>query len=761
MRLKYAPILKRFSAVVLQLHGDRWLSDFLNAPFSESGNRLLRAAIEANYRGDVQRALDSSIEAREEFARHRNAAGVLRSEFERMYALRRQSRAQECLESADRFNPPLRASGYSWLLTQWLIETSVCETLLGRFDGARLLATESLKQANAASYPSLSLRALALEASLHDSEGRFRHGWDTNEKGLAIFWAGSYKPERAFQFYSDLELVTEKQELWHLAEDLQKEVQSMLADTGRIDFQAIAHFHRALAAQMNGNIGQAEHEYLDSEATFAKLPAASVRFYRADAAIGLVETDIQSGHLQEARERLDLIGHDIAKANSFLVALRYEKAWSHLDQKLSKIQEERLHLARAIAVARNGFTNLTSENDRWEWDQEVGDVYRRFIEIEVSASHDPEQAFAHWELFKAAQSAAPGAREAVPSDTDYSQARIQNMSWLGKSSVLVSFAVFPRWTIIWVVDSEHVEEHKIPISSEVLARQIRNFYSLCADPNSPIEKVNLTGSRLYKSLFGQTDFIGGAKRIMYVEADSILGQVPWPALVADDDSYLGENIAIAQTANALVRSGLPLQLKTSRAKVVIAYPAAVVFEGELFEPLPSAVAEVTYLGRMYPKAILLSGSSVQRDPLIRELSRATMFFFVGHARSRDFGGELLIDGPDGGDVISSSTIRKLNLRNLELTVLSACSTAHTRGDPSRDPTGLVQAFISAGTQEVVAGRWEIDSTATTSFMKRFYSSYQIQKSASVAAQIARRGSAREEKRHPYYWAGFEVFQSIH
>ena len=117
---------------------------------------------------------------------------------------------------------------------------------------------------------------------------------------------------------------------------------------------------------------------------------------------------------------------------------------------------------------------------------------------------------------------------------------------------------------------------------------------------------------------------------------------------------------------------------------------------------------------------------------------------------------LLADGvldSERGGVLDAHRLNKL-----KLAMFSACGTA--RPSEGSEWNSLVTAFLQAGAQRVVASRWNVDSMATTEFVKLFYHSLlsgsSVTQSLQSAANAFRNTAARS---HPYYWAAFSAFGS--
>ena len=97
-----------------------------------------------------------------------------------------------------------------------------------------------------------------------------------------------------------------------------------------------------------------------------------------------------------------------------------------------------------------------------------------------------------------------------------------------------------------------------------------------------------------------------------------------------------------------------------------------------------------------------------------------------------------------------------------LVTLSACETALGRGYFTETPggdefVGLTRAFLSAGSQNVLAGLWAVNDASTRMLMLRFYRQLLVSNPAEALAraqQQVRRSDVRY--RHPYYWAPFII-----
>ncbi len=122
--------------------------------------------------------------------------------------------------------------------------------------------------------------------------------------------------------------------------------------------------------------------------------------------------------------------------------------------------------------------------------------------------------------------------------------------------------------------------------------------------------------------------------------------------------------------------------------------------------------------------------------------------------------------PTNDGILSGAEIAKLNLKNVDLAVVSACNSG--KGVVSAEGISSIQtAFKKAGVKTTLTSLWEIDDKATRLFMEEFYKHYLAGDSPIVALSKARKYMREYTvpfekypalKIHPYrdshYWAGF-------
>lgn len=157
----------------------------------------------------------------------------------------------------------------------------------------------------------------------------------------------------------------------------------------------------------------------------------------------------------------------------------------------------------------------------------------------------------------------------------------------------------------------------------------------------------------------------------------------------------------------------------------------------------------------------------QRYKEDKAMTRSGLIFAGANNALR--GMKLPEDVNDG--ILTAKEIAQLDLRGLDLVVLSACQTG--LGEVTGDGVfGLQRGFKKAGANSLMMSLWSVDDEATSLFMKEFYRQLMAGNGKHESMKAAQR-HVREYKEtdedgemiHPYdnykYWAAFVLLDAIH
>lgn len=115
-------------------------------------------------------------------------------------------------------------------------------------------------------------------------------------------------------------------------------------------------------------------------------------------------------------------------------------------------------------------------------------------------------------------------------------------------------------------------------------------------------------------------------------------------------------------------------------------------------------------------------------------------------------------GPKG--TVRFSDLMKIDNKELELIVLSACETISTTDSQISGAPHTAEIFALAGFPSIIGALWQVSDEASTQLMTSFYTQLAALGQKAVALQRAQRfmiESKDGKYAHPYYWAGFVLY----
>ncbi len=131
--------------------------------------------------------------------------------------------------------------------------------------------------------------------------------------------------------------------------------------------------------------------------------------------------------------------------------------------------------------------------------------------------------------------------------------------------------------------------------------------------------------------------------------------------------------------------------------------------------------------------------------------------FAG-AENAFFGWEVP-EGIDDG-ILTAHEISNIDLRGMDLVVLSACQTA-LGYTTSEGVFGLQRGFKKAGVNSILMSLWKVDDEATCFLMTEFYKHWTNGKTKNESLELAKHAVRSQDKWHnPKYWSGFILLDAL-
>jgi tetratricopeptide (TPR) repeat protein len=272
-----------------------------------------------------------------------------------------------------------------------------------------------------------------------------------------------------------------------------------------------------------------------------------------------------------------------------------------------------------------------------------------------------------------------------------------------------------------------------------------------------------------------------ARKHLVIAPDSVSWNLPFQALRTEDGRYLIENYAVSY-APSLTALGAISTLRARPKPRRAAPPSLLALVNPALSPTietriksilsaeqpgqtPDAQNEVNELTKLYgeQRVAVLVGPGASEDRMkveagkydllhldVRGVLNETAPLFSFAALSSN------VEAKEDG-ALEVREIFDLDLKS-ELAVISASELAWPKAGAMRSMTGLTWAWFVAGCPATVVSRWRCDESSDLAleFHRRVKASWRKESKARTWQAAVQQSLSREERRHPYFWAGFSV-----
>jgi CHAT domain-containing protein len=675
--------------------------------------------------------------------------------------------SKECLTLIGRTEKRGIVSRFPWLKGQMLLEKSACAGRRDDLSQAVSLAQQAIVVARNAKYSILELRAMGalteLRATVRDDDA----AWRLARAGLEQFWQGGFPAMRGYQFYGSLGYIAEDAKQWQLATALNLQGAMLAAETDDRLVEAMARYRLAGDALMARDSSLAATQFQRANALFAGLPQSEAwRTYKAYSETVLAGLETHRDQWNRSRSLLDQSAVSIANIDDFIIQLSYYQTSGELQLKDRQFEEAEKSFRAALQICRGWFLHLRDTSDRTAVQTFAENIYRDLMIIEISSHSRPERALGLWQEFRALTEGksldAPHQGKTGENGPTSSTVFVDNIRAFHDRSLL-TLVPFPDGIGIWLSDDRGISFRKVPLNVADLEHKIHHFHSLCSRPESDEREIRNYGKELYGLVIAPIAGSLDPRRVLLIDADDSLSNLPFQALMDGEGHYLGQTTPIIHSRGLFfeLERGHRNEAQLFEEEAAILAPIAPYHLVNDPLPLEDAIKEAQSVASYYPRHTLLLGKKATRDALLEALLHSSTFHFAGHAvfKNDRLGLVLAAVSQDDkaqadGELFSSEDIKKGISSDLRLVILAACSTAAPGEDDLYSRRSLVQAFLRAGVAHVVAAQWDVDSEATRILMEKFYSELSTGKSVAEALQRAQVFVWSRKSPHPYYWAAF-------
>ncbi|MBZ5549723.1 MAG: CHAT domain-containing protein [Acidobacteriia bacterium] len=750
-----------------QQHKDRWLSDLLNgssAPAFPQAVASLSRVARANKSADFDVSRKEALRAEPLFRASRNRAGVLRAQFEEIFALRNIRQSETCRRQASASLAESEKYSYPWLQVQLGLEKGICSELMGDIGTDRRAARLAMELAEKNCYGSLYLRALNFAAGDQLAIGDQAGTGKLASAGLGRYWSGELPAMRGYGLYTELAYSAEAAGWPNLQVAIWREAITLIDTDGDLLYRAMAHQSMANTASAAHQPHVAELQFAEAARLFSLAPRNEASSSAA------LENEIQTAQLEERQGQFDgaiarltrIQGQIRQVSNNYLVQIFYSTL-GELQLGRHREAEAEQALRPALALAEQSLATLRSEAERTSWSKGAAPAYLALIEAELVQGRSQE-ALETYEWYRGApQRVPPDPRPHLfltnPPMPDPSRMP-SRLPLLAKQTVL-AYAVLPDGLAIWVCDDRGINARWIPKPTDGLQELAERFHDLSSDPKSEMSALHRDARSLYGVLIAPVEQYLAPGRTLVIEAEGWLARVPFEALLDSNDHYLVEGAPIVyslgQDSQARLRTDTGISADSPA--LVVGSTASSPADGLI--PLPDVAAEADTVASGFHSARELKGREAALSAVRSELPGAAVFHFAGHSLATPERTGLMLEDGDGQAtaprLMDAAGVRQLRLQGLQLAVLSACSTASGSGGSSGF-NSVTEALLRAGVPHVVASRWAVDSTETRGFVEDFYHNALSGQTVSDAIRLtSRKMLANPRTAHPYYWSAFLAY----
>ena len=753
-----------------QQHGDRWLADLLQgsaAPnFPQAANALARA-VQANDAAGFVVSREQAHLAEKLFGASGNSAGALRAEFEQTLSAQASRRSEDCRRRSITARAESMRYAYPWLQIQFGLEESVCSVLMGDPGTYEKAARIAMDRAQQVGYGALYLRALGFEAEGKFDTGDRSGGWKLVCTGLERYWSGQFPAMRGYNLYTFEANAVEAAGQSSLEVAIWREAAATIDTNENLLIRASAHSNMAKAARVASQPEVAERQYAEAVRLYALAPQTeATRADRLDREIMTAQLETHQSAFDDALARLTRLQDEVRQLSNNYLAQIFYSTLAEVQLRSHHAAEAELSFRPALRLAEQNLASLTSEADRTSWSKDAAPVYLGLGEAELLQGREQE-ALDMFEWYLGAPQRV-GVRQAAASKTS-------SEPWLPSSlplsarlpllsdQTVIAYGVLPDGLAIWVYDNRGVTAKWIPKSPQELQDLAADFYAQCSDPNSEMSALRRDSQALYSLLISPVEAQLDPRRTLVIETEGFLDRLPFEALIDSSGQYLIARGPIVHSPGLYAEARMHPEktISSDLPTLIVGSAASSPATGLFAAPSVAAGADAVATGFHSPR--VLTGPDATLAAVRNALPAAAVFHFAGHSitTSAHTGLMLRNGGKEGGTsvpvLLDANFVRSVDLRNMQLAVLAACSTDSGEG-ASRGFDSVAETLQTSGVPHVVASRWAVDSVEANAFVGDFYRSLLSGQPVSNATRMtAQKMLLNPLTAHPYHWAAFAAY----
>ncbi|MBL8190134.1 MAG: CHAT domain-containing protein [Acidobacteria bacterium] len=638
------------------------------------------------------------------------------------------------------------------------------------------------------------INGLMLAGSAYTRSGNYERAFNKSFEVLSILGEHPVDVRKSFQAYQQAWESLFRIGNFHLAMAYQQEAMEIARKTG----------NQLIISGTLGRLGLNSWKLGQNDVASSLLKEAiekcnsindqtSRKLLQADLYTVLGDIELSLGEYEKSLTNYQNAMHSVTESNNFvyLATISQGKAAAFLAQ--NRVSEAESELQKSISLIENDRKNILDAGGRSIFLARSQSAYNAMIDLQYKHKQNPALAFNYAEVVKSRDVLDSLTNRASTKEIDgrleialSGNARPLKLQQIQRSLPnhiqVLSYSMTENDLIIWYITNNTFYSTSVGITSN----QFKNLaleYLSSIRTKAEMEKTNRLASDLYRYLILPVADKLDNNRLLCIIPDSGFNKLPFSALFsASKNRYLIEDYSIITSPSASI-----LLQTINLAKEKPALPTQTFvglsnprFSSRLFPglpTLPSSEEEVARASQLYKHGIFFSQENATESQAIQQFGHHNIVHIASHTLINEqiplLSAILLSDEKlpttiykgkskiafDGK--LQAAEIYQMSFPQTRLVVLSSCRSALGNNNQGQAIGALAQAFFAAKVPSVLASLWDIDDAKSAELMLAFHQYHKTQlhgfSQSLRLAQCSFLYGNDIEKRHPYYWAAFQLF----
>lgn len=339
-------------------------------------------------------------------------------------------------------------------------------------------------------------------------------------------------------------------------------------------------------------------------------------------------------------------------------------------------------------------------------------------------------------------------------------------------NVLLEYCFGRQNLLLFKITSTDFSVKILPIKG--LQDSVISLHNAISSPfyNSPNRYFADAANYLYQQLIQPAELPDKASLV--IVPDGILHYLPFEILLKSKPNiahlwqsykplYLLSEHSISYKMAAL----LPPVLKEKASKELLSFAPIFEQHPKNLQTLRFNKTEIETLENSW-KSQLFIGSAASKNQFIQLSPQYRILHLSTHGIANDIYPDnsflaFTFKNEDDNGVLTVEEISHLDLKS-ELVSLSACQTASGTFYGGEGLMSIAHAFLTAGSQSVLASLWDVNEGVTKDLMALFYENLKTGMSKDEALRQAKLSLITDAKdpmtTHPYFWAAFTIIGEV-